>query len=178
MRNKFLFIFCLLVSLVLVGCGDDVTKDPDKLLQTVKNSALGGAYSSYSYFNNASWKSIKNKDDSYLVQFEAEYDMPKIIGTSCKKEEFEKWSPEEQKAINGMMHVAVFDMENDEVIPRFSGWGLNCANGETKSFNDAKMNTLKEIKQNGWFSDCETMQQLAKICMQAPAPKTSEEPKQ
>ncbi len=172
MRNYCLLFICLLVSCIVAGCGDDITKDPEKLLQTVKDSPLGAAYSSYSYFADPKWKSIKNEGDSYLVQFESEYDMSKIFPATCTKEEFEKWSPEEQNAIKGMMHVAVFGLENDQVVPRFSGWGLSCSNGKTTSYDDKGMRTLQEIQQNKWMTDCGTMRKLANLCFAAPADKT------
>ncbi len=174
MRNYCLFIICMLVALVVTGCGNDISKDPEKLLQTVKSSPLGTVYSSYSYFANPKWKSIKDKGDTYLVQFESEYDMAKIMADTCEKEDFEKWSSEEQKAIKGMMHVAVFGLENDQVVPRFSGWGLSCSNGETKSYDDKEMHTLQEVQQNTWLTDCATMRKLEGLCLKASSKKKEE----
>lgn len=131
----------------------------DVFKENIASSSYGKAFRDYQYFlPNMSFDS-KVKDNK-LILF-AEYDVPKILEKSCSQSSLSSKQLNELKKIQKMMVSCSFSMKESVVIPYNIAWSLKCNNGTHKEFQDAELNTLKEIMNNKWYSDCPSLLEIA-----------------
>lgn len=89
-RLKALF-FTFFILIGFVGCGSNISKVKDTVLEFDKSLTVGQAFDNYQYFKSKKWEDIRSDNGKELVQFEGilniDLDLPRMIELkkSCKE---------------------------------------------------------------------------------------------
>ncbi len=166
-RDIYLGLIIIALSFGLLSCGSSEEKqqknDPQYFLEVVKASPLGMAYNDYPFFEEVRWTASPDSNQAALVQFDGRYNTGKIIDKSCSDyvKQHGQDAIKDVHKLQVMAHNAVFEVKEGEVVPKYNGWTIICANGVKRHFEDKEMNSLKEISGNAWFTDCESLMTIA-----------------
>lgn len=163
-KKMILTLCCVSLLCGMLSCSSSYEgQDPYALLEEVKKSNLGQAYENYNLFIGKQWKPHLDEQAGLLVQFEGVYDLQSIMPNICGAQ-VDTMAEADKAALSKlrmMAHTALFTYKDGATDVAYSGWSVACADGKGRHFPDQQNNSVKEVLNGNWNTDCPTMIKVA-----------------